>query len=92
MKSKQLPKPRNPFVQHLIVKKQGAHTKSYKVSRRDAKVALKKNSDYSTKHHDVLLSSLIIGPLVEWFNIGFLIHIPGFDSQRVHHYFDDTLS
>jgi hypothetical protein len=47
MKQKQLPKPRNPFVQHLIVKKQGAHTKSYKTHRRDAKVALKKSSDYS---------------------------------------------
>lgn len=90
MKRKSAPKPRNPFVQHLVTKKQGAHQKSYKVSRRDAKVALKK-ADYSTKHYDVLLSSLINGPLVEWFNNGFLIHVPGFDSQRVHHYFDDRL-
>jgi hypothetical protein len=70
MKQKQLPKPRNPFVQHLIVKKQGAHTKSYKTHRRDAKVALKKSSDYSTKHDDVLLSSLdtriFCIPVPEW--------------------------
>jgi hypothetical protein len=26
------------------------------------------------------------GPLVEWFNKGFLIPAPGFDSQRVHQY------
>lgn len=90
MKSKQLPKPRNPFVQHLIVKKQGAHTKSYKVSRRDAKVALKKSSDYSDKPI-ASLSSLCNGPLVEWFNTGILIQVPQFDSERVHHYFDDIL-
>lgn len=59
MKRKELPKPRNPFVQHLITKKQGAHGKSYKTVRRDDKVALKKTSDYSTKHEDVLLSSLL---------------------------------
>ena len=90
MKRKSAPKPRNPFVQHLVTKKQGAHQKSYKTHRRDAKVALKK-ADYSTKHYDVLLSSLINGPLVEWFNNGFLIRVPGFDSRRVHHYFDDRL-
>ena len=69
MKRKFAPKPRNPFVQHLVAKKQGAHQKSYKVSRRDAKVALKK-ADYSTKHYDVLLSSLITKifciPVPEW--------------------------
>lgn len=69
MKSKQLPKPRNPFVQHLIVKKQGAHTKSYKTHRRDAKVALKKSSDYSDKPM-VSLSSLVTRefciPVPEW--------------------------
>lgn len=64
MKQKQLPKPRNPFVQHLIVKKQGAHTKSYKTHRRDAKVALKKSSDYSDKPK-VSLSSLNNGPIAE---------------------------
>ena len=57
MKRKELPKPRNPFVQHLITKKQGAHTKSYKTHRRDAKVALKK-SDYSDKPA-VSLNSLV---------------------------------
>ena len=74
MKRKELPKPRNPFVQHLIVKKQGAHEKSYKTHRRDAKVALKKSSDYSTKHDDVLLSSLYgpkptVGLLEQTFNL-----------------------
>lgn len=64
MKQKQLPKPRNPFVQHLIVKKQGAHTKSYKTHRRDAKVALKKSSDYSDKPK-VSLNSLNNGPIAE---------------------------
>ena len=64
MKRKQLPKPRNPFVQHLVIKKQGAHEKSYKTHRRDAKVALKKNSDYSDKPK-VSLSSLIYGPIAE---------------------------
>ena len=53
MKQKQLPKPRNPFVQHLVTKKQGAHTKSYKTHRRDAKVALKKSSDYSYQLNEV---------------------------------------
>ena len=91
MKRKELPKQRNPFVQHLVKKRQGAHEKSYKTHRRDAKVALKKNSDYSDKPM-VSLSSLLRGPLVEWFNKGFLILAPGFDSQRVHHYFDDTLA
>jgi hypothetical protein len=83
MKAKALPKPRDPFVQHLVKKKQGPHGKSYKTHRRDDKVVLKKSTDYSDKP-TVFLSSLINGPLVEWFNIGFLIHIPGFDSQRVH--------
>lgn len=70
MKRKTLPKPRNPFVQHLISKKQGAHQKSYKTVRRDDKVALKKSSDYSTKHNDVLLNSLdtreFCIPVPEW--------------------------
>lgn len=42
MKRKELPKERNPFVQHLIAKKQGAHGKSKKTVRRDEKVNLKK--------------------------------------------------
>ncbi len=83
MKQRKLPKPRNPFVQHIVTKKQGAHQKSYKTERRDAKAALKRQ-DYSTKHIYVSLSSLIYGPLVEWFNNRFLIYEPGFDSQRVH--------
>lgn len=41
-KQKDLPKERNPFVQHLITKKQGAHRKSKKAIRRDAKAQLRK--------------------------------------------------
>lgn len=41
-KSKQLPKERNPFVQHLIGKKQGAHQKSKKSVRRNEKAELRK--------------------------------------------------
>lgn len=41
-KSKQLPKERNPFVQHLIAKKQGAHGKTKKAVRRDEKAQLRK--------------------------------------------------
>lgn len=47
MKKKQAPKPRNPFIQHIIVKKQGAHVKSKKAQRRNEKVKLKK--DYFDK-------------------------------------------
>jgi hypothetical protein len=47
MKRKELPKERNPFVQHLITKKQGAHQKSKKAVRRDEKAQLKK--DYLDK-------------------------------------------
>lgn len=43
MKQRKLPKPRNPFVQHVIKRKSGAHDKPYKVSRRDAKVKLKQD-------------------------------------------------
>jgi hypothetical protein len=63
MKQKQLAKPRDPFVQHLVKRKSGAHQKPHKVSRRDAKVQMKK--DYSDKHDTVSLSSLIIGPIAE---------------------------
>lgn len=44
MKTKQikLKKERNPFVQHLITKKQGAHGKSKKAVRRDEKAQLRK--------------------------------------------------
>ena len=40
--SKKAPKPRDPFVQHIVGRKQGAHTKPFKVNRRDEKAALKK--------------------------------------------------
>lgn len=44
MKRKQkMPKPRNPFVQHLITKKQGAHQKSKKAQRQRDKIKLKRN-------------------------------------------------
>lgn len=39
MKQK-IPKERNPFVQHLISKKQGAHEKSKKAIRRKEKMKL----------------------------------------------------
>jgi hypothetical protein len=56
MKKQKIPKPRNPFVQHLVKRKTGAHTKPYKIERRDAKALLKQ--DYSTKQLYVLLNSL----------------------------------
>ena len=37
------PKPRDPFVRHLLVKKQGAHGKPHKSDRRQARVELAKN-------------------------------------------------
>ena len=45
-KKKKIPKPRNPFVQHLVVKKQGAHTESKKGKRSKEKAALKKERHY----------------------------------------------
>lgn len=42
MKDKKTTKPRDPFVQHLISKKQGAHGKPYKAQRQKDKVQLKK--------------------------------------------------
>jgi hypothetical protein len=41
-KKKDGPKERNPFVQHLLTKKQGAHGKTKKAQRRTEKVSLKK--------------------------------------------------
>lgn len=43
-KKKQLPKQRNPFVQHIITKKSGAHGKSKKAQRRDDKAELRKSN------------------------------------------------
>ena len=40
-KQKELPKQRNPFVEHMRFKVCGAHRKSKKVQRRDDKMALK---------------------------------------------------
>ena len=42
-KKKAPPKPRDPFVQHLIKKKQGAHGKSKKAQRKQEKDQLKKD-------------------------------------------------
>lgn len=41
-KKKKIPKPRNPFVQHIVVKKQGAHNESKKAIRAREKANLKK--------------------------------------------------
>lgn len=38
---RKIPKPRNPYVQHLVSKKQGAHGKSAKADRARAKAQLK---------------------------------------------------
>jgi hypothetical protein len=43
MKKKKTPKQRNPFVQHIVVKKQGAHGKTKKAIRRKEKVQFKKD-------------------------------------------------
>jgi hypothetical protein len=40
--NRKAPKPRNPFVQHLVVKKQGAHTKSAKAQRSREKANLRR--------------------------------------------------
>lgn len=37
-----IPKPRNPFVQHMVVKKQGAQVESKKGKRSRDKVAIRK--------------------------------------------------
>jgi hypothetical protein len=42
MKRPPSPKPRNPFVQHLMGKKQGAHQKSKKAQRQQDRIKLKK--------------------------------------------------
>lgn len=47
MKKQKTPKPRNPYVQHLLTKKQGAHVKSKKASRRKEK--MKVHKDYFDK-------------------------------------------
>lgn len=39
---KQTPKQRNPYVQHLVKRKSGAHQKSKKAERRDDKSKIKK--------------------------------------------------
>jgi hypothetical protein len=41
---RKIPKPRNPYVQHLVVKKQGAHTKSAKAQRSRAKLELRRET------------------------------------------------
>lgn len=39
-----LPKPRDPFVQHIVAKKQGAHGKTKKAVRRKDKVEFQKQT------------------------------------------------
>lgn len=80
-----LPKERNPFVQHLVSKTGGGyHGKSKKAQRRDDKASLRKgNSNQDDFDKVITFSKSSFGPLVEWFNKGFLIPAPGFDSQRV---------
>lgn len=41
MKRKKFPKPRNPFVQRIVARKQGPHIKPYKAQRQKDKAALK---------------------------------------------------
>lgn len=43
-KQKELPKARNPYVEHIRFKVVGAHGKSKKVQRRDDKMALRNGS------------------------------------------------
>lgn len=45
MKQKELPKPRNPFVRHLMNRPSGVHGKTKKTIRRNEKVVLKKELD-----------------------------------------------
>ena len=48
MKKKSLPKPRNPYVSHMLNRKSGSHEKSKKAIRRDSKIKIKKDlRDYS---------------------------------------------
>jgi hypothetical protein len=42
MKQKKQPKQRNPYVQHLVKRKSGAHQKPKKVERQNDKVKLRK--------------------------------------------------
>lgn len=41
MKTKKLPKARNPFVQHIVKRKGGAHGPTYKAQRKAQKQRLK---------------------------------------------------
>jgi len=47
MKKKvKIPKPRNPFVLHVVVRTQGAHGVSKRTQRRKDKIALKKEVNH----------------------------------------------
>lgn len=50
---RKLPKPRNPFVQHLVVKKQGAHSKSRKSERAKSKLQLRKEAQSALRQCEV---------------------------------------
>lgn len=59
MKKKSLPKPRNPYVSHMLNRKSGSHEKSKKSIRRDSKMKIKKElRDYS-KVNQIFVQSLI---------------------------------
>ena len=47
MKKKLPPKPRNPFIQHLVMRKSSVHGKTKKAIRQQEKIQLKK--DYLDK-------------------------------------------
>lgn len=42
--NKRIPKPRNPFVRHLITKKQGPHGRSAKAQRASDKIDLRREA------------------------------------------------
>lgn len=51
-KKKPSQKPRDPFVQHLVVKKQGAHGKPYKSQRQKNKAELRKGDSALSDSHE----------------------------------------
>jgi hypothetical protein len=42
--NRKIPKPRNPYVQHLVTKKQGAHVNSAKAQRTRARASLRRET------------------------------------------------
>lgn len=85
-KCKELPKARNPFVQHLIKRGSSVHGKSKKAERRDAKMALRQSGSVANEKNTDGYPS---GQRELTFNQSRKLR--GFESLPVHHYFDDTL-